>query len=370
MSRYTSSGHAPHGEPARVGVLLANLGTPDAPTPRALRRYLREFLSDPRVVELPRPLWWFILSAFVLPFRPRRSARLYRAVWRPDGSPLLTISRRQAAGVATRLGAEIGTPASVELGMRYGSPSIPAALRALRDAGCLRIVVLPLYPQYAAATSGSTFDAVAAEFSRWRWVPELRTVLAYYDDPGYVAALCASIREAWSRGGQPERLLFSFHGIPRRYFDAGDPYFCHCQETARLVVEGLGFPAERASVAFQSRFGREEWLRPYTDETLRGWGRAGLASVDVVCPGFAADCLETLEEIAVENRDVFVSAGGGRFRYIEALNDRSDHLDAIAGLLRRQLAGWATPRQAWDEDAASAAARASARRAAEAGSAG
>lgn len=354
-----------HGRIPAVGVLLANLGTPHAPTPRALRRYLRQFLSDPRVVELSRPLWWVILNFFVLTTRPRRSARLYKRIWTAEGSPLLVISRRQAAALEEALASRVGSPVRVALGMRYGSPSLATALAELRRAGCQRLVVLPLYPQYASATTGSTVAAVFAELSRWRWVPELRTVSSYHDHPTYIAALASSIREVWSAEGEPERLLLSFHGIPRRAFLAGDPYYCHCQKTARLLAEALEWPDARMAVAFQSRFGRERWLEPYTDLTLRRWASEGVASVDVVCPGFAADCLETLEEIAETNRELFQRAGGGRFRYLPALNDRPDHIAALAELCLDHLQGWVTPVASWDAELAQRRAEETKRRAAE-----
>ncbi|MFZ5788553.1 MAG: ferrochelatase, partial [Acidobacteriota bacterium] len=359
MTSYSSPTRFEHGEIPAVGVLFANLGTPDAPTPAALRRYLREFLSDPRVIELPRPLWWLILNVFVLPNRPRRSARLYERIWTSEGSPLLAMARRQAAALETRLRRRIASPLHVALGMRYGSPSIASALRELEARACRRILVFPAYPQYSATTTASTFDAVAAELSSWRWIPELRTVNGYHDDPGYVACLASSIREAWSTGGEPSRLMFSFHGLPRRYFDGGDPYFCLCQKTARLVVERLGLAEERSAVCFQSRFGREEWLRPYTDATLLEWAGRGLGRVDVVCPGFAADCLETLEEIAITNGELYRRAGGGAYRYLPALNDRADHVEALAGIAVRHLHGWVAPAESWDGPTARADADAS-----------
>lgn len=358
MTRFLGPARFEHGEIPAVGILFANLGTPDAPTPAALRRYLREFLSDPRVIELPRPLWWLILNLFILPRRPRRSARLYARIWTPEGSPLLVISRRQAAALEARLRRRVASPLHVALGMRYGSPSIASALRDLEAKGCRRLLVFPAYPQYSATTTASTFDAVAAELTRWRWLPELRTVNGYHDDPGYVAALVASIREAWTTNGEPSKLMFSFHGVPRRYFDGGDPYFCLCQKTARLVVERLGLPEERAAVCFQSRFGREEWLRPYADATLREWAGENLERVDVVCPGFAADCLETLEEIAMTNAELYRHAGSGAYCYLPALNDRDDHLDALVEVAMRHLHGWIAPDGEWDETAARAAAAA------------
>ena len=341
--KYRPAPEPPPGEPVRAGVLIANLGTPDAPTPKALRRYLRQFLLDPRVIELPRPLWWAILHFAVLPFRPRKSAALYRKVWTPEGSPLLVISRRQQAALAAELARLAGEPVPVALGMRYGNPSLPGALRELAEKGCSRIVLLPLYPQYSAVTTGSTFDAAAEELTRWRWVPELRTVHHYFDRPAYVEALAAAVREAWQREPPGERLLFSFHGIPQRYADAGDPYPRHCRETARLAAARLGLPRERWVVSFQSLFGREEWLRPYTDQTIRQLAADGVRRLDVVCPGFSADCLETIEEIDEENRAVFLAAGGERYRYVPALNDRPDHVRALAELALESLHGWVAP---------------------------
>jgi ferrochelatase len=333
-----------HGEIPAVGVVVANLGTPDAPEPAALRRYLREFLLDPRVIELPRAAWWIALHLFVLTTRPRKSAALYRKVWTPEGSPLLVITRRQAAALAAELSSRTPAgswpPIHVAAGMRYGNPAIGAALRDLAARGCRRILVLPLYAQYAAVTTGSTFDAVAAELSRWRWVPELRTIHSFHDEPAYVAALAASVRGLWERDGPAERLLFSFHGIPERYFLAGDPYFCHCQKTARLVAEKLALPRARWEIAFQSLFGNEEWLKPYSEATIRELARGGVRSLDVICPGFSADCLETLEEMDGLNREVFLHAGGERYRYIPALNDRPDHIRMLADLALRHLRGW------------------------------
>lgn len=329
-----------HGAPAGLGVLLINLGTPDAPTVSAVRRYLAEFLSDPRVVELPRPLWRLILHGIILRLRPRRSARSYRALWTEQGSPLLVISRRQAAALQERLEPKLPGPIRVALGMRYGNPSIASALAELRDANARRLLILPLYPQYSATTTASVFDAVTAQLSTWRRLPEVRFINHYHDEPGYIAALAQSIRAYWSEQGKPDRLLFSFHGIPRAYLLRGDPYGCQCRKTARLTAKALGLAPDRWRTAFQSRVGRKEWLRPYTDETLIAWGREGVGKVHVVCPGFAADCLETLREIAVENRERFLEAGGGEFGYIPALNDQADHLDALETLIQRHIAGW------------------------------
>jgi len=329
-----------HGGPSKLGILMLNLGTPEAPTPSAVRRYLAEFLNDPRVVEVPRPLWWLILHGVILRVRPARSAKAYQAVWTDRGSPLLDIARRQAAGLQEILTRTLGPRVQVELGMRYGNPSVARALTRLREKNVRRLLVLPLYPQYSGTTTASSFDAVTDELSTWRWLPELRFINQYHDDPAYIDALAASVRAVWSEHGKPERLLFSFHGIPKRYFVAGDPYHCQCHKTARLVAERLALPEERWLVSFQSRVGRDEWLQPYTDETLRRWASTGIRDVQVIAPGFSADCLETLEEIKVENRDHFLAAGGERYRYIPCLNDRPEHLNMLAGLVRRHICGW------------------------------
>ncbi|NNE43855.1 MAG: ferrochelatase, partial [Gemmatimonadetes bacterium] len=309
-----------HAEVPAVGVLFANLGTPDAPTRSALRRYLKEFLWDPRVVEVPRWQWWLILNGIILNTRPQKSAELYEKVWTDEGSPLLTISRQQASGLEGRLRERIGNPVHVAVGMRYGNPSIQAALEELRAKKCRQILVFPAYPQYSAVTTGSTFDAVADVLKTWRWVPGLRLVSHYHDHPGYLRALAGSIRAAWEGAGPPDKLIFSFHGMPVRYLHDGDPYHCECQKTGRLLAEELELNDDAWTVSFQSLFGKEEWLRPYTDETLEALGKGG-GSVDVICPGFSADCLETIDEIGRENRHVFEEAGGGRYRFIPCLND-------------------------------------------------
>lgn len=360
---YPGDPHFQHGEVPAVGILVANLGTPDAPTRPALRRYLKEFLSDPRVIELSRPFWWLILNGIILNTRPQAVAKLYREIWTEEGSPLLAITRRQASALEGKLSQRIGSPVHTAAAMRYGNPSIGAALRELRQKGCRRILVLPMYPQYAAATTASTFDAVTAELQTWRWVPELRTIHSYHDRPGYIQALASSIREVWEKDGEPERLVFSFHGIPQRYFDDGDPYHCLCHKTARLTAEALGLPQERYIVAFQSLFGKEEWIKPYTDVTIRALGKAGVKRLDVLCPGFAADCLETLEEIDGQNREFFLESGGEHFRYIPALNDREDHIDGLTELLLEHLHGWVTPAAEWDEAAVQREAEASRERA-------
>lgn len=340
MSRYLGNPDFRHDRPETCGVLLTNLGTPDAPTPDALRRYLGEFLWDPRVIEMPRPLWWLILHGVILRIRPRRAARAYKTVWTEQGSPLLAISRQQAEALQHALNAALPGPVQVALGMRYGNPSLAAALEQLRTANARRLLILPLYPQYSASTTASTFDAVADVLRRWRWLPDVRFVSHYHDHPAYLDALAASIRDHRQRHGAAGKLLFSFHGLPRRYLLAGDPYHCECHATARLVAQRLDLRETDWQVAFQSRFGREEWLKPYTDHTLKAWAAAGVEDVQVVCPGFPADCLETLEEIAEQNRELFLHAGGKRFEYIPALNDSAVHIAALTQIVREHAAGW------------------------------
>lgn len=332
-----------HGSVASIGVLVANLGTPDAPTVPALRRYLRQFFDDPRVFEFPRLTWWLLTRLIILNRRPPRSAALYAQIWTEQGSPLLTHSQAIADGIQARLQAQSAQPIKVALGMRYGNPSIPYALNQLRAANVQRLLILPLFPQYSATTVASVFDAVTRELQRWRWLPELRFITSYHDHQGYIAALVESVRQAWRQNGQSERLVFSFHGIPKRYFTGGDPYYCFCHKTARLVAESLGLPKERYIVAFQSLFGREEWLKPYTSDTLEALAKSGVQSVDIICPGFAADCLETLEEIDVQNREVFLSAGGKTYHYIPALNDSPLHLQALTDLALHHMQGWLQP---------------------------
>jgi ferrochelatase len=362
--RYASESDFDHAEVPAIGVLLANLGTPDAPTAPALRRYLAEFLWDPRVVEIPRWKWWLILNGIVLNTRPAKSAALYRRVWTDEGSPLLAITRRQAAAIETALRSEIGEAVHVAVAMRYGNPSVESGLDELRERGCRKILVLPAYPQYSAVTTGSTFDAVADVLKRWRWIPALRFVAHYHDHPRYVRALANSVRRTWETDGRPDKLILSFHGMPLRYLHAGDPYHCECHKTARLVTEELGLGADEWLVSFQSLFGKEEWLQPYTDETLARLASTGTRSVDVICPGFSADCLETIDEIGRENRHVFLEAGGERYRFIPCLNDEPDHVDALADVARRELSGWFTPRAEWSERDAREAGTEAARRAA------
>ncbi|BBL76024.1 ferrochelatase [Methylomagnum ishizawai] len=317
----------------RCAVLLVNLGTPAAPTPAAVRQYLGEFLMDPRVVEIPRPVWWLILHGIILRVRPRKSAHAYASIWTPEGSPLLVYSRRLTDAVRRELSGRLGREVVVELAMRYGQPSIAGQLEALRAQGFERFLVLPLYPQCAASTTATAFDAVADTFKRWRAVPELRFVRDYHDHPGYIAAVADSIERHWREQGRSGFLLFSFHGLPERSRELGDPYYQHCQTTTRLIVERLGLQEGAWQLVFQSRFGPAQWLQPYCVEVLKELPSRGVKAVDVVCPGFAVDCLETLEEIAIANKEVFMAAGGESYRMIPALNDGPEHAKLLADIV-------------------------------------
>ena len=338
--KYIGSENFDHDQPARVGVLVTNLGTPEAPSKKALRTYLKEFLADPRVVEVPRLLWWFILNGVILNLRPARSAKAYATVWTGKGSPLMVHTQQQAQDLRRSLEGIYGEDVIVDFAMRYGSPSIDSALQSMFEGGVRKLLVLPLYPQYSGPTTGSTFDAIAADFTRRRWLPQLRFVSHYCDHPGYIAALAASIQAYRAEHGNAEKIIFSYHGEPRSYLDKGDPYHCQCMKTTRLVAEILGLTADDYMTCFQSRFGREEWLKPYTDETLKALAGQGIKSVQVICPGFSADCLETIEEIGIENRDYFLNAGGETFHYIPCLNDDPEHIEALTQLAVENLRGW------------------------------
>ena len=328
-----------HGSAPRTAVLLVNLGTPDAPTPAALRRYLAEFLWDPRVVEIPRPLWWLILNGVILRTRPAKSAAKYASIWTEQGSPLLVWSARQAELLQAEL-AQRGHAVLVRHAMRYGAPSLGSVLDGLQADGATRVLVLPLYPQYAAATTASTFDAVAGWAQRSRRMPELRFVNRYHDDAGYIRALAASVREHWALHGRGQKLVMSFHGVPARSLTLGDPYHCECHKTARLLAEALGIGKDDYIVTFQSRLGRAKWLEPYTEPTVKLLAEQGIKRIDAICPGFAADNLETLEEIAMEAKEAFIHAGGERFDFIDCLNDRPDWIGALADLSLQHLQGW------------------------------
>ncbi|MFZ2651157.1 MAG: ferrochelatase [Burkholderiaceae bacterium] len=344
-----------HGTAARVAVLLCNLGTPDAPTPVALRRYLAEFLSDRRVVEIPRALWWLILHGVILRIRPARSAAKYASIWTPEGSPLKVWTDKQATLLRGYLG-ERGHRVQVRYAMRYGNPSIASVLDELKARGVTRLLILPAYPQYSGPTTASVSDAVCQWAQGIRNLPELRFVARYHDDPGYIGALAKRVTDHWLVHGRPDRLVLSFHGVPRRTLTLGDPYHCECQKTARLLREQLGLPLDQVVVAFQSRFGKAEWLQPYTEPTLVALARQGVKRVDVMCPGFTSDCLETLEEINQEARAAFLRSGGGEFHYIAGLNDQHEWIAALAALAVRHMGGW--PTQVEPDDQALSASRA------------
>ena len=320
----------------QAGILLINLGTPDSPDTKDVKRYLQEFLGDPRVVEMPRVLWWPILHGAILNIRPARSARAYRKIWTPDGSPLLHYTLKQAQALQKKL----GDSTCVVPAMRYGNPSIRQGLEQLRDRGCQRILVFPLYPQYSATTTASAFDAVVSELKQWRVIPELRLLNQYYAEPTYIHALAKSVVDFQKLHGQPEKLILSYHGLPQRYADAGDPYPLQCQATTDALTTALELEDTQWRHCYQSRMGREPWLQPATADTLKKLAETGCRHVQVICPGFSSDCLETLEEIAMENRAVFLQAGGERYEYIPCLNDTEDHIDMLAGLAARYMGGW------------------------------
>jgi ferrochelatase len=359
--RYVPEPEHTHGSIGRAGVLLVNLGTPEAATAKALRRYLKEFLSDPRVVEIPRPVWWLILNGIILRTRPRKSAEKYAAIWSSDGSPLRAHTEKQALLLRGYLGERIKSPHMVEWAMRYGSPSIDSVIKQLRAAGCDRILVLPLYPQYAASTTASVFDAVFASVGTMRNIPAIRLVKHFHDHPAYISALATQVHQYWKDNGRPEKLVLSFHGVPRYTLDRGDPYHCECHTTARLLIQELGVDPAMVVISFQSRFGRAEWLKPYTVDTMKRLGKAKTARIDVFCPGFVSDCLETLEEIGMENKAVFLKAGGKEFHHIPCLNERHEWIQALARIAADNLHGWAS--SDYDRGKAEREAQASAERA-------
>jgi ferrochelatase len=320
-------------------VLLINLGTPDAPTAPALRVYLKEFLSDPRVVEIPQIVWWPILNGIILNVRPKKSAVKYESVWMEEGSPLRVYTERQAALVKTELAAR-GMDVDVQYAMRYGNPSIPSVLDRMRAQGLRRLLVLPMYPQYSASTTATAFDVLFHQLTAMRNQPDLRVIRSFHDHKPWIAAIAASIRRHWEHNGRGDMLLFSFHGVPKRSLLKGDPYHCECHKTARLVAESLGLKQDEWRLAFQSRFGKAEWLKPYTSEVIQALPKQGIKKLDVVCPGFTADCLETLEEIAMEGKEEFLHAGGEQYRYIPCLNDEPKGITAFADLVQENLAGW------------------------------
>jgi ferrochelatase len=343
-----------HGTPSATGILLVNLGTPDEPAAPAVRRYLKEFLSDTRVVEIPKAIWWLILNGIILNTRPKKTAKKYAGIWMKEGSPLRVYTARQAQMLRGYLGEIIKSPLRVEYAMRYGNPSIESGIDKLKSANCENILILPLYPQYASSTTGATFDQLARVLMQKRNVPGIRMIRSYHDHPAYIKAVAQNVKAEWMKIGRPnfatDKLLMTFHGLPKFHLDKGDPYHCQCHKTARLIADELGLSKDQFIVTFQSRFGRAEWLQPYTDKTLEALGKKGTRRIDVICPGFGADCLETLEEIADEGRTAFLNAGGSEFQYIPVANDTQAFVSALTEIAREHLVGWVS--ESWDRDAA------------------
>lgn len=361
MAYYNAEPDYKHGDQLKVGILLANLGTPDAPTAKALRPYLRQFLMDTRVVEIPRFIWCWILNCIILVIRPSKSAEKYAQVWTKEGSPLLVYAQKQRQMLQGYLGQKIKSPFAVELGMSYGNPSMQSAIEKLKAQHCDKILVFPLYPQYAASSTAASLDAVWKTLLKMRNVPAIRTIRQYHDHPAYINAMAESIRTYWSSNGKPDKLIMSFHGVPKVHLTKGDPYHCGCHKTARLIAEALGLNETQYQVAFQSRFGKQEWLKPYLAETLETLGKANTNRIDVVCPGFSSDCLETLEEIAMEGKEMFQSNGGGAYHYIPALNAQESWIHAMTDIALENLQGWVY--EQWDDDVAAQANDATSKRA-------
>ena len=339
MVKYIGEKDYEHGSREKIGVLITNLGTPDAPNKKELKVYLNQFLSDPRVIELPKILWQIILKLVILQIRPSKSAEAYKQIWTDKGSPLLDIANRQLNKIQSSFSSK-NENIVFEVGMRYGNPSIPDALLKLQKKQVRRLLVLPMYPQYCAATTGSTFDEVTNVLQKWRWIPEMRFINQYFEEKNYIEALSNSIKSFWKKTSKPQKIIFSYHGIPKRYLTNGDPYHCFCLKTTRLVKEYMGLSDDEIMTTFQSRFGREEWLKPYTSETLKELPKQGIKNIHIISPGFSSDCLETLEELEEENREYFMESGGENYHYIPCLNDHDDHIDVFVNLIKKHTQGW------------------------------
>lgn len=347
MAYYNPEPPYTHGTTAKVGILLVNLGTPEAPTAKALRPYLQQFLMDRRVVEIPRFIWCWILHCIILVVRPKKSAEKYASIWTKEGSPLMVYAKKQAIMLQGYLSQRIRSPYAVALGMSYGQPSMASAIEQLKAQHCDRILVVPLYPQYAASSTAAAWDAIWRTLLKTRNVPAIRTIKHYHDHPAYIQALAANIQAHWKTHGKAEKLVMSFHGVPKFHLLKGDPYHCECLKTGRLLAEALGLSADQYTIAFQSRFGKQEWLKPYLANVLANLGQAKHGRIDVVCPGFTSDCLETLEEIAMEGKHIFQSHGGGEYYYIPALNDSEPWIHALTQISLEHLQGWVS--ENWDE---------------------
>ena len=339
MVKYIGDKNYEHGSKEAVGVLITNLGTPDAPEKKELKVYLNQFLSDPRVIELPKILWQILLKLVILQVRPSKSAEAYKKIWTKNGSPLLDISKRQLEKIKSSF--SLSHPNMIfEVGMRYGNPSIPNALRSLQKQNVRKLLVLPMYPQYCAATTGSTFDEVTNVLQKWRWIPELRFINQYFEDDKYIEALSDSVSSFWEKHSKPQKIIFSYHGIPKKYLLNGDPYHCFCLKTTRLIKEKMGLSDDEIMTTFQSRFGKAEWLQPYTSETLKELPKRGIKDIHIISPGFSSDCLETLEELEEENREYFMESGGEQYKYIPCLNDDDEHIDVFVNLIKKNIQGW------------------------------
>jgi len=339
MVKYIGEKNYEHGSKEKIGVLITNLGTPDAPNKEELKVYLNQFLSDPRVIELPKILWQILLKLVILQIRPSKSAEAYKQIWTDKGSPLLDIANRQLNKIQTSFSSK-NENIVFEVGMRYGNPSIPDALSKLQKKQIRRLLVLPMYPQYCAATTGSTFDEVTNVLQKWRWIPEMRFINQYFEEKNYIEALSNSIKSFWKKNKKPQKIIFSYHGIPKRYLTNGDPYHCFCLKTTRLVKEHLGLLDDEIMTTFQSRFGKEEWLKPYTSETLKELPKQGIKNIHIISPGFSSDCLETLEELEEENKEYFMESGGENYHYIPCLNDHDDHINVFVNLIKKHIQGW------------------------------
>lgn len=345
MTYYNEEPKLTHEQTIKVGVLLANLGTPDAPTAKALKPYLKQFLHDRRVIEIPRFIWCWILHCIILVVRPKKSAEKYASIWTKDGSPLMVYANKQKVLLSEKLAQRIQSPVSIALGMSYGNPSIKSAIEKLKADRCNKILVFPLYPQYAASSTAAAFDSVWKTLLKMRNVPAIRTIKHYHDHPAYVQAMADHIQSYWTQHGKPSKLIMSFHGIPKFHVEKGDPYYCECKKSGRLIAEALGLISDDYEIVFQSRFGKQEWLKPYLAETLKTLGQKNVARIDVVCPGFSSDCLETLEEIAMEGQEIFQENGGGDYHYIPALNENDAWIEAMCKISMENLQGWVEEKQ-------------------------
>ena len=336
--KYIGEKNYKHGAKEKLGVLITNLGTPDKPNKKFLKLYLKEFLSDPRVIEIPKFFWQLILRGIILNIRPKKVAKLYKSIWTKEGAPLLTTLRKQKMNIKKNLKKKINL--EIEIAMRYGNPSIEYGLNILRNKKCRRILIFPLYPQYCAATTGSTFDATTNVLKKWRWIPELRFINGYSDHPIYIKAISESIKKNWKKNGKSQKIIFSYHGVPKKYLLKGDPYYCYCQKTTRLVAEKMKLKKSDYITTFQSRFGPEEWLTPYTDKTLEKLPKKGIKKIHILSPGFSSDCLETIEELNQENRKIFLSAGGQKYHYVPCLNNDYLHIKLLINLILKHTEGW------------------------------